>query len=223
MTAETLIGRDDFRRLANLALKSSEADHTFVSLHDVSSGTTRFANNQIVQNLNQHRVTLSVTVAFGRRHGTATATDFGEESIRDMVKRAAAAARVSPEDPEYVPPLGPQQYASLPTTNEATVQAGPERRIALAGDAIAFCRREGVTAAGIVASGVAAVGVAANTGLFAYEQRTDAKFSLTAIAGEASGWSANVHRSIERLDVTNRTEIAIRKAQQGKSPKELPP
>lgn len=223
VNAEGLITCSQFRRLADLVLKTSEGDQTFLSLHDASGGTTRFANNQVVQNVNTHRVSLAVTVAFGRRHGTATATDFGEDAIRDMVRRATEIARVSPEDPEYMKPLAPQEYMPLETMRQDTALAGPEKRMTYAADAVQRCHAGGFTAAGIVASSVAAVGLAAKTGLFAYEPRTEAKFSLTAMGEDASGWAANVHRSIEALDVPGRTRLAIQKATLAAKPRELPP
>jgi predicted Zn-dependent protease len=223
VNAEGLITRHQFRRLADLVLKTSEGDQTFLSLHDASGGTTRFANNQIVQNVNTHRVALAVTVAFGRKQGTASATDFGEEAIRDMVRRATEIARVSPEDPEYMKPLPPQEYVPLDTIRQDTALAGPEKRITYAAEAIQQCQANGFTAAGIVASSVAAVGLAAKTGLFAYEARTEAKFSLTAMGEDASGWAANVHRSIDALDVPARTRLAIQKAKLAAKPRELPP
>lgn len=223
VNAEGLITRNQFRRLTDLVLNTSEGDQTFLSLHDASGGTTRFANNQVVQNVHTHRVSLAVTVAFGRRHGTATATDFGEDAIRDMVRRATEIARVSPEDPEYMKPLAPQEYMPLETIRQDTALAGPEKRIAYAAEAIQQCQANGVTAAGVVASSVSAVGVAAKTGLFAYEPRTEAKFSLTAMGEDASGWAANVHRSIEALDVPGRTRLAIHKATLAAKPKEFLP
>jgi predicted Zn-dependent protease len=223
VNAEGLITREQFRRLADLVLKTSEGDQTFISLHDASGATTRFANNQIVQNVNTHRVSLAVTVAFGRKQGTATATDFGEDAIRDMVRRATEISRVSPEDPEYMKPLPPQDYVPLDTMQQDTALAGPEKRIAYAAEAIQQCQAGGFTAAGIVASSVAAVGLAAKTGLFAYEPRTEAKFSITAMGGEATGWAANVHRSIDALGISARTRFAIQKAKQAANPRELPP
>jgi predicted Zn-dependent protease len=223
VNADGLITREQFRRLADLVLATSQGGQTFVSLHDASNGTTRFANDQIVQNVHTHRVSLSVTVSFGLQHGTATATDFGEDAIRDMVVRATEIARASPEDPEFVKPLPPQEYVALETVRQDTALAGPEKRIAYAEAAIQQCRTEYLTAAGIVASSVAAVGLAAKTGLFAYESRTDAKFSLTASGGDASGWAANAHRSIDALGITGRTNVAIQKAKLAAHPKEVPP
>jgi predicted Zn-dependent protease len=82
---------------------------------------------------------------------------------------------------------------------------------------------ENLGAAGIVSSSMATVGVAASTGLFAHEARTDARFSLTVQTGDATGWSAAAHRSIDHLKVQERTLTAIDKAKRGLEVRELPP
>ncbi|TKB86704.1 MAG: hypothetical protein E8D43_08005 [Nitrospira sp.] len=63
-----LTGRQEFEFLAELVMSHSTGDHTYLSLRDVHGGTTRFANNQVIQNVNQRRGALSITVAFGRQH-----------------------------------------------------------------------------------------------------------------------------------------------------------
>lgn len=78
-------------------------------------------------------------------------------------------------------------------------------------------------AAGIVSSSVASIGIAANNGLFGCETRTDARFSLTVQAGDATGWNAAAHRSIDHLKIQERTLAAIQKAKRGREPRELPP
>ena len=218
-----LTSRDEFRFLADLVLKHSTGDHTLVSLHDQQSGTTRFANNQIVQNVDTRRGSLRVTVAFGRRHGTAGTTDFTAGAVQEAVARATQIAHLSPDDPEYLPPVEPQQYLTPPTTRAETAVAGPARRLEYTNEAIGQCRMENLGAAGIVSSSIATVGVAASTGLFAHEERTDARFSLTVQAGEATGWGAAAHRSIDHLRVQERTLTAIDKAKRGLEVRELPP
>ncbi|MGH6793465.1 MAG: TldD/PmbA family protein, partial [Methyloceanibacter sp.] len=156
-------------------------------------------------------------------HGTATVTDFGDETIRDTVRRATEIARLSPADPEYMPPLPPQEYATLVTMQGDTATAGPKHRLALAADVVDLCKAKGVTGAGIVTTSLSAIGVAANSGLCAYEPRTEARFSLTAMAGDSSGWAANVHRSLDRLGVAERARLAIDRAARSVNPKELPP
>ena len=217
-----LTSEDEFRFLTGLVLKRSTGEHTFVALHDVHGGTTRFANNQIVQNVNTRRVSLAVTVAFGQQHGTAGTTDLAAGAVEDAVRRAEQIAKVSPPDPEYLQPVGAEAYPSPPTFRPETTTAGPDRRLRGAREAIELCKAERVTAAGIVASSVAGVGVAAGTGLFAYEPRTDARFSLTAMAENSTGWASTLHRSIDRLGVGERTRIAIDKAKRSADAKEIP-
>jgi predicted Zn-dependent protease len=218
-----LTSRDEFRFLAEVVLKRSTGDHTLVALYDQHSGTTRFANNRIVQNVDTRRASLSVTVTFGRRHGTASTTDFTAGAIQEAVTRATQIAHLSPDDPEHLPPVEPQQYLTPPTTRAETAAAGPARRLEYTNEAIGQCRMENLAAAGIVSSSIATVGVAASTGLFAHEERTDARFSLTVQAGEATGWGAAAHRSIDHLRVQERTLTAINKAKRGLEVRELPP
>lgn len=218
-----MTSREEFQFIAELVLKCSTADHTLVVLHDQDSGTTRFANNQVIQNVNTRRGGVSVTTSFGRRQGTATTTDFTAGSLRETVKRAEAIAHVSPEDPEHLPPAGPQAYAACSTSRSETVKAGPSARLEYANEAIGQCRMENLSAAGIVSSSRASVGVAAGTGLCAFEERTDARFSITVQAGDATGWASAAHRSIDRLKVQERTLSAIQKAARGADPEELLP
>jgi predicted Zn-dependent protease len=218
-----MTGREEFRFLADLVLARSAGDDTTVVCHDQRAGTTRFANNQIVQNVDTRRGTLTVTVAFGKRCGSASTTDFTAGAIQDTVIRAERIARVSPEDPEYLPPPEARVFAARPTMRPETAAAGPARRLEYANEAIGHCRMENLMAAGIVSSSVSSVGIAASNGLSGFEERTEARFSLTVQAGEATGWSAAAHRSLDHLKIQDRTLAAIHKAKRGRDVVELPP
>lgn len=218
-----LTSRDEFQFVADLLFKHVTADHTSLSLHDGETGTTRFANSQIVQNVNVRRVTLTVTAAFGQRHGTASTTDLSAGSVQEVLRRAERSAKASPPDPEYLPPLSPQVETDHRSWNEGTATAGPEVRLGRAHQIIKLCQEEGLTAAGIVSSSASTIGIAASTGLISYEPRTEAAFSVTAIGGTESGWSSNRHRSFERLGIHDRTKVAIDKAKRAADPKEIPP
>jgi predicted Zn-dependent protease len=218
-----LTSADEFRFLADLVLKRSGADHTVVNLHDLHTGTTRFANSRIVQNVDTRRGTVTVTVAFDSRRGSASTTDFSAGAMQDALARAERIARISPPDPEYLPPPDPQVMPTPLTSRPETAAAGPARRLEYANEAIGQCRIENLQAAGIVSSSVASVGIAASNGLFAQEDRTEARFSLTVQADDATGWSAAAHRSIDHLKIQDRTLSAIQKAKRGREVQELAP
>ncbi len=222
MNADTLISREEFRKLAEVALGASKADHTFVSLNDAVGGTTRFANNEVTQNVFTRRQSLSVTVTFGQQSGTAGTTDLGEDAIKAAVARAAEVAKVTPADPEFLPPLPAQEYPVLVSARDDACQAGPQRLLRDVGEAIKLCEGESLQAAGIAEAYSSAVGVAASSGLFAYEPRTRAEFSLTATGSDSSGWVRNANRSIDDLDVLARTRTAIEKAKRSANPTGLP-
>ena len=212
---------DEFRFLSELVLTRSSADHTIVSLRDHHAGTTRFANNQIVQNVDARRGSLAVTVAFGGRHGTSSTTNFTAGAVQDTLARAERIAQVSPVDPEYLPPPVPCVFPVRETAKPETLAAGPVKRLEYANEAIGHCRMENIMAAGVVSSSTTAVGIAADNGLFGYERRADARFSLTVQAGDATGWGAAAHRSIDHLRVQERTLAAIAKSKRGRDAYEL--
>lgn len=220
--SEQLLTRGEFERIANLAIKAATAEHTFVSLSDSTGGTTRFANNQITQNVNSRRLSFSTSVAFGKQRGSASTTDLSDESVKECVRRAEASARLVPEDPEYLPPLPPQVYPILASLRSETARCGPARRATEAGRAIRQCREAGLQAAGIVSAYASAEGVAASSGLLAFEQRSSAQFSLTATGEDSSGWVNDQNRSIDDLRVDDRTRVAIDKALRSAKPREAP-
>lgn len=222
MSAE-LTDQAAFQDLAAVALQGATAEYVFVSFSDRAGGTTRFANNQIVQNVSTRRRQLGVSVAFGQQHGSASTTDLSDEAIRQAVSRAEQIARLAPPDPEYVPPLGPQTYPVLPTLRADTLAVGPARRVAEVAEVVKLCRSEQLVGAGVVSTYVSSVGLAANTGLLAFEQRSEAQFSLTASGPDSCGWVSNSHRSFDDLRILDLARVAIVKAQRSRNPRELPP
>jgi predicted Zn-dependent protease len=217
-----LTRREEFEFLTDLVLSNSTGEHVWLTLQDLHSGTVRFARNQVIQHVNTHTVRFLVTIGFGKKHGTAGTTDLTAGGIRDTVQRAEFLARAVPEDPEFLPPPGRQHYESWPTYDPETVEADISGRLQPARKAIELCQAERVQGAGIVTSSVMTIGVAANTGLFAYEPRTEARFSLTAQKDDASGWTAAIHRSLNKLHVENRSLLAIDNCKRGKGSREMP-
>jgi predicted Zn-dependent protease len=218
-----MTGREEFRFLTELVLERSSADETIVSLHDQHGGTTRFANSQVIQNVDARRGSLTVTVAFDGQRGSASTTDFTAGAVQETLARAERIAKLSPKDPEYLPAPDGRSFPQRPTLRFETAAAGPARRLEYANEAIGQCRIENLMPAGIVTSSHSAVGIGVSNGLFAFEERTDARFSLTVQASEATGWTAAAHRSLDHLKIQERTLTAISKAKRGVDVRELPP
>ncbi len=216
-----LASENTFRRLVETILSASTADDTFISFSDSESTTLRFANNQVVQHVSQRGPRVSVRVAFGKQAGSAETNRLDRDSVTHVVRQAEEIARFAPEDPEYLPPLPKQRYLTVPSYRASTARLRPVNLAERTKPVIDKCIKHDLVGAGIMSSRVAARGVAASSGLFGYQQFTEAEFSLTATAADSSGWTYNAHRDIEQLSVRARTDRAVDKAIRSKEPREL--
>ncbi len=218
-----LTSREAFERIASLILSRSTADDTFVRFSDSQSATLRFANNQVVQNVSTREPSLSVRVAFGKKAGRATTNQLDRDSIVSALQRAEEIAKLAPEDPEFLPSLGPQQYDATPHYVNATANAEPSHIAQRVRPVIGVCEENGLSGAGILTNGSDVTGLAASSGLFAYDRSTSATFSLTATAEDSTGWTMNRHRDINGLDHRVRADVAVDKALRSKHPRRIEP
>jgi len=188
---------------------------------------TRFANNEITQNVSERRYVLSIRVARGRKTGRATGNDLSREGIARLQAQADAAAALSPEIPDLLPVPGPQTYRDVGGVDPETASLGPDARAREVSRAVAICRAAGVDAAGIYETGAGTIGdygaisalaIANSAGLFAYHQSTDASFRISAMDGTASGWAGSESHRAGDIDGAALAERAVRKCVGSRAP-----
>src|SRR5208283_265550 len=78
------------------------------------SSLTRFANNSITQNVSEEGCEVSVRVQMGGRTARATTNRLDDASLREVVVKAEALARVQEADPELLPMLTAAEQGSAP-------------------------------------------------------------------------------------------------------------
>ncbi len=217
-----LASKAAFQRIADTILSNSQAEYTSVSFTDSESSTLRLANNQVAQNVSVREPNVSIRTAFGKKHGSASTNRLDSNSLVETLRRAETIARLAPEDREYLPPLPPQKYIDVPSYRKSTAATTPAEVARKVKPVIEQCEKNGLVSAGILSNSMSARGLAASSGLFGYMQSTEAEFSLTATAGDSSGWTYNSHRDIDALDIAGRTSRAVDKAVASKEPRELP-
>lgn len=226
-----LSDQNAFRHIAEVVLGASSADHTIVNFSDGRSSTLRLANNQVAQNVSVDSCSVAVQVAFDQQVGRASTNRLDVESLTRAVQQAERIARVTPADPEYMPPLGPQEYLDFDTYHDKTADVSPVDMARLVQPVVQACADNKLYGAGILTASASSNGVATSAGLFGYERRSEARFSLTATHREetgysesdSSGWAFNAHRNIDRLGITERTRIAVEKALTSQEPREVEP
>lgn len=219
--------KDDARGVLDEVLRAAGAREVEAVIGGGANHLTRFANNEITQNVSERRYVLSVRVVDGKRTGRASGNDLSRAGIDRLIRAAAEAARLSPEIPDLLPLPEPQVYREVEGDDAATASLGPEDRAREVGRAIEGCRKAGLTAAGIYETGRGTIGeygelgvlaIANSRGLFAYHQGTDAAFRISALEGTNSGWAARESHRAGDIDGAALAARAADKAIRSRDP-----
>ena len=221
----SLLSKDDARALLEKVLSYSQADTCSVNLNGSDGGNIRYARNTVTTAGSQSNLTLVVQSAFGKKSGTATINELDDASLEKVVRRAEELARLAPENPEFMPPLGPQEYLETPTYVEATANISPDYRAQVAADSIKPARAENITAAGFFQDNTSFAAMMNSMGLFAYNRSTGMNFSVTMRTedGTGSGYVSRDYNDVERFDSAASSKIALDKAVMSQEPRAIEP
>lgn len=213
------------KAILDKVLALSKADECTATLAGSIDGNIRFALNNVSTSGIVDNTELAVQVAFGKRVGVATINEFDDASLERVVRRAEDLARLAPENPEFMPAIGKQQYTPTPTWSESTAAIDPEFRARVAADSIAPCRGKGLVAAGFLDDGNSFYATANSNGNFAYQKSTNFNYTCTVRTedGRGSGWVGRSLQHASEFDAGREIEIAKRKALESADAKALEP
>lgn len=183
---------------------------------------TRFANNIIHQNVAERAMQLSVRPVIGGRTARATTNRLDDESIRAVVAEAIAITRLTEPDEASLPLAEPVEYQGVDRWVEATANVTPSERARAVADAIATVEAAGQTAAGIYSTGESGFALLNSRGVRAFYRESLARFSITAMAPDSSGWAKASAVNHAELNPRTLAESASRKAAASRNPRELP-
>ncbi|TFW13697.1 TldD/PmbA family protein [Massilia arenosa] len=220
-----MLTQDEAKRICDRTLGFSTADECRIALSGDSTGNIRYARNSVSTSGLVEDTTMQVSVAFGKRQGTATINEFDDASLRKAVQRAEELAKLAPENPEFVPAIGKQEYKSSATFVQRTAAIDPEYRAEVAAASIEACRKLGLTSAGFFTNSRGFTCIANSKGVFGYQPETDLSFTVTVRTadGRGSGWAARSAVDAARFDAKEASQIAIEKALKSVEAKALEP
>jgi predicted Zn-dependent protease len=184
---------------------------------------TRFANNAIHQNVAERTTHLSVRPVIDGRTARASTNRLSRDAIREVVAEAIAIARLTEPDPDLPPLAEPAEYQGVERWFEATARATPEERARAVAEAIGAVEASGQTAAGIYSTGESVFALLNSRGVLARHTETMARFSITAMAADSSGWAKASACDLAALNPLELALTAARKAAESSAPRELPP
>jgi predicted Zn-dependent protease len=213
------------KALIDRALAFSKAEATVASLNGGDRGNLRFARNTATTSGASSGYNLALSASFGKRSGTVTTAEFDDASLQRAVRNAEEIARLSPENPEAMPPLGPQTYGPPRAYFDDTANATPEWRAKSVAPAIAMSKEKGVVSAGFVETSASIQAIGNSKGLFAFDRSTAADYNLTARTsdGSGSGWASRSFNELRLLDPPNLAATAIEKAALSSKPAAIEP
>ncbi|MEX0719592.1 MAG: TldD/PmbA family protein [Balneolaceae bacterium] len=209
-----ILTRDEAREIMQKVIRLSKADHCEVGIQGQNGGNIRYARNTVTTSGEEQNTSLSVKSSYGKKSGTATINEFDDESLAKVVRRSEDLAQLAPENPEFMEPLGPQQYRESKAYIQSTANISPEYRAMTAENSINPSKENGLVSAGFLEDNSSFNAIMNNNGLYAYNQDTEVDFSVTVRTedGRGSGWVSRDYNDVDKLDTATASQIAIDKA-----------
>ncbi len=203
----------------------SKADSCTVSISGYEDRHIRYAQNMATTNGSPSGVEISVESHFGKRVGSASGNDLSDEGLTALVDASERTAKLAPENPEFLPPLGPQKYGRGTAFSPATQSASSEMLAAAIQPVLQQTQAKNLQASGFLEIGTSFSSFGTSKGLFVYDQETNALHTITARTpdGTGSGWAGTTHHDFSKLDVAAMGSVAIDKAIRSQKPIPLPP
>mgnify|MGYP000081728934 CR=1 FL=1 len=217
--------KEEAKQIMEKALSFSTADACVINMGGSESGNIRYARNTVSTSGHRSNQTLAVEASFGKKSGTATIDEFDDESLKSVVQRAEELAKLSPENPEFMSPLGPQTYDDSVSFVEATANVQPEFRAEVAAKSINPAAEQDVTAAGFLDDSYGFSAMMNSNGLFAYNKSTNVDFTVTMRTndGTGSGWVTRDYNDVNKFNPEEAAKVAIDKAVMSKEARAIEP
>lgn len=220
-----LLSQSETQALTDKRLSLVKADDASATVTSSKQSNLRFAANNVLTSGTRELRNASVTVWIDGKRGSASTNDLDEASLRAMAEQAAALARRSPVDREYMPTLGKQRYKPVNGYFEATADLSLGDRARQIKAVIDECERSKVIGAGFHSANAQTGGTATKNGNFDFERSTGVGLSITARTpdGSSSGFFLRSHNDIARLDAMRIAREAIAKALTGRDARVVEP
>jgi len=221
-----VLSRAECEDIVTRALKLSKADQCRVSVGSSYETNLRFADNQMSTSGVSDDATIAISSVFGKKSASVATNDVSPEGLARAIAQSEALAKLSPDDPELLPELGPQQYAAIPAWFDSTANLTADERAKAALTALEPARRSSdLTVAGFIICNANARAIGTSNGLFAYHRTTGANYTLTVRTndGTGSGWVGADENDWTKIDFADVSTRCIAKARASRNPSAIEP
>ena len=220
-----LLSKDEAKSICDKVMAMSKADECRINLSGSRKGNVRYANNSVSTAGQVEDTTLVISVAFGKKQGSATCNQFDAKSLEAAVRRAEEVARLAPENPEFMPAVGKQEFKATNTYSRNAEAFNPDFRADVAFESIAAAKKAGLQAAGYFNDSIGFDCIANSNGVFGFQELAGLNFTVTTRTedGRGSGWVNRAAYDPKLFDPRAASDIAIEKALRSVDAKALEP
>lgn len=215
-----MFGKQKLKHIADKVLALSKADQTEVLLSVSGNSLTRFANNEIHQNVAWKDLGISVRVVLNKRIGVAATNSFDKTDLRDVVARATTLAKLQESDPHFQSLPGP--LVSSEVTEDVYYATETEMAEGVH-TVIAHAQKHALTASGAYANDITELAIANSRGVFAYHAGSSCNLSTIVMGKTSSGFAADVARKTADIDPTQVAKTAVDKTLESVDPQDIAP
>ena len=204
-------------------LEAPGADGIEVVMMASSTGVTRYARSEIIQNIARREVRAYVRAVVGNQTATATTNQLDKESLNRAASKAVEAARASRPDEQWPGLASPAETGRpqpLRRWDETTASATPGDRAAAIENVLAVA---GDNAAGVYETSAHAYGVFSSTGVRCFDAHTRSVVTCLVDRGGATGWGEDASHERGAINVEGVARRALAKANAGRALTDVPP
>src|SRR6185312_6078783 len=219
------LSREESEAIAKRALSFATADESRVIVTSTSIANTRFAVNQISTGGDSFDAVVTVISKFGKKSGSSSTNQLDDAALHSVVQTAERVAKLSPDDPEALPELGPQTYHEGVNWSDTTASQDPMTRAQAVKRVADPARTAGLVSTGFMEAITGSQAIANNKGLFAYNRSTSSVLTTTVRTsdGTGSGWAGATHHDWSRIDPASLGARATQKARSSVNPVAIEP
>lgn len=224
-----MLGEAKIKHIAKTVLSVSKADETEMVIIASNMGLTRFANNQVHQNLERKNINVNLRVVKDKKIGVASGNlNFWQEKLakkdlKRIVDQALMIAKSQKPDPHFVSLPGPAKYPQIKSFSERTVSFSSQDRAKQVGKVIKQAETRKLLAYGAIQTGVNEIAVANSNGVFAYFPETYSSLNITMMGRGRSGYASQISPRIEEIQPEKVAQKSAQKVSLGTEPAEVPP
>ncbi|MCX5785956.1 MAG: TldD/PmbA family protein [Elusimicrobia bacterium] len=185
---------------------------------------TRFADNEISQNVYNDSSSVSIRFVDSGRTAKITLNQFDRTALERAVKTGLETLKWQKKDKNLLPLAGPRPLErGRNVFSKETAELPPLYRAQKINDLVRTCKKNGQIAYGTLENGLASYTVANSRGVFAKHLESYITYSVTVRDGDGFGWAETPAATAGDIDFEAVNRTARLKAAMGRKPRDIKP